>query len=161
MNAYCNRLPQSRDGVRFMFDGVQIEEAQTPAQLSMKDGDVRSSVEPLTLYVSSSQIVCPRVRQIIEVIKRAKKRKSSSGTSSGTSSESIQVRTIDENGNAILFALKPTTPLQHLMQAYCNRQGMDMKNLRFMYYSMRIEGAQTPADLDMEDGDTIDVEVVL
>ena len=101
------------------------------------------------------------MRQIIEVIKRAKKRKSSSGTSSGTSSESIQVRTIDENGNAILFALKPTTPLQHLMQAYCNRQGMDMKNLRFMYDGKRIEGAQTPADLDMEDGDTIDVEVVL
>ena len=145
MEAYCNRQGKSMDDVRFWFDGVQIEEAQTPAQLDMEDGDVRSSVEPLTLYLSPSQIVCPRVRQIIYVIKHAKKRKSSSGTSSGTSSESIQVRTIDENGNAILFALKPTTPLQHLMQAYCNRQGMDMKNLRFMYDGKRIEGAQTPA----------------
>ena len=161
MEAYCSRLPQSRDDVRFMFDGVQIEEAQTPAQIGMEDGDVRSSVEPLTLYLSSSQIVCPRVRQIIHVMykKRAKKRKSSAGTSSGTSSG--QVRTIDENGNAILFALKPTTPLGKLMQAYCNRQGMDVKNLRFMYDGKRIEEAQTPADIDMEDGDFIVVEVVL
>ena len=155
MEAYCSRLPQSRDDVRFMFDGVQIEEAQTPAQIGMEDGDVRSSVEPLTLYLSSSQIVCPRVRQIIHVMykKRAKKRKSSSGH--------IDVRTIDENGNAILFGLKPTTPLGKLMQAYCNRQGMDVKNLRFMYDGKRIEEAQTPADIDVEDGDFIVVEVVL
>ena len=71
------------------------------------------------------------------------------------------VRTIDENGSEISFSLKPTTPLGNLMQAYCNRQGMDMKNLRFMYDGKRIEGAQTPADIDMEDGDTIDVQVVL
>ena len=68
---------------------------------------------------------------------------------------------MDENGIEIYFSLKPTTPLQKLMQVYCNRQGMDMKNLRFMYDGKRIEGAQTPADLDMEDGDTIDVQVVL
>ena len=101
------------------------------------------------------------MRQFIYVIKHAKKRKSSSGTSSGTSSESIQVRTIDENGNAILFALKPTTPLQHLMQAYCNRQGMDMKNLCFTLAGVRIYEEQTPADVGMVDGDVIEVEVVL
>ena len=72
MEAYCNRLGKSMDDVRFWFDGVQIEEAQTPAQLDMEDGDVRSSVEPLTLYVSSSQIVCPRVRQIIDVVYKAR-----------------------------------------------------------------------------------------
>ena len=74
MDAYCNRLPQSRDGVRFMFDGVQIEEAQTPAQLGMKDGDVRSGVEPLTLYLSSSQIVCPRASDHRRDVQKARKK---------------------------------------------------------------------------------------
>ena len=155
MEAYCNRQGKSMDDVRFKFDGVQIEEAQTPAQIGMEDGDVRSSVEPLTLYLSPSQIVRPRVRQIIDVMykKRAKKRKSSSGH--------IDIRTMDENGTEIWFCIKPTTSLGRPMQVYCNRQGMDVKNLRFMFDGKRIEEAQTPADVGMEDADTIDVEVVL
>ena len=68
---------------------------------------------------------------------------------------------MDENGTEIWFSIKPTTPLGRLMQAYCNRQGMDVKNLRFVYDGKRIEEAQTPADIDMEDGDFIVVEVVL
>ena len=71
------------------------------------------------------------------------------------------VRTHDENGLEIPFALNSTTPLQKLMQAYCNRQGMDMKNLCFTLAGVRIYEEQTPADVGMVDGDVIEVEVVL
>ena len=50
MEIYCHRQGKRMDDVRFYYDGVRIEEAQTPAQLDMEDGDVRSSMEPLTLY---------------------------------------------------------------------------------------------------------------
>ena len=89
--------------------------------------------------------------------KRASKRKSSSPPPSGN----INVKTVDENGMGILFSLKPTTPLQKLMQAYCNRRGMDMKNLRFIFYGKPLQEKQTPAHVYMEDGDIIHVEVVL
>ena len=58
----------------------------------------------------------------------------------------------DEDGNEIYFKCKTTTPLRKLMAAYCSRQGTSMDDVRFMFNGVRIEEAQTPAQLDMEDG---------
>ena len=155
MMAYCSRLQgKSVDDVRFVFDGVQIEGAQTPAQLDMEDGNVRSSVEPLTRYISPSQVVCPCARQIIDVYsKRAKRQRSSSGH--------INLKAEDEHSDVIWFKCKTTTSLLKLMHAYCNRQGMSINNVRFMFHGVWVKETQTPAGLDMEDGDVIEVHVVL
>ncbi|CEL93224.1 unnamed protein product [Vitrella brassicaformis CCMP3155] len=40
MNAYCNRLGQSQEGVRFLFDGERVHPHQTPEELGLEDGDV-------------------------------------------------------------------------------------------------------------------------
>ena len=156
MQAYCGRQGKSMDDVRFMFDGLWIGGAQTPAQLNMEDGDVRSSVEPPTRDISPSQIVRPCARQVIDVSNvRAKRQKSSS------EHINLKVMTVEEDGSEVYFNCKTTTPLLKVMHAYCNRQGMCMKNVRFMFNGVRIEEAQTPAVLDMEDGDAIEVHVVL
>ena len=43
------------------------------------------------------------------------------------------------------------------MNAYCQRQGLDIQNCRFLFDGQRIDPDTSPEDLDMEDGDSIDV----
>ncbi|CAH1766829.1 19720_t:CDS:2 [Entrophospora sp. SA101] len=62
-------------------------------------------------------------------------------------------------GNVIFFRIKRTTQLKKLMDAYCERQGKSLASLRFLYDGDRVQSHNTPADLDMEDGDSIDVMV--
>ena len=72
---------------------------------------------------------------------------------------SISLKVVTPDGNEVHFQCKQTMPLQRLMHAYCNRQGVPMGAVRFLFDGNRIHEAQTPRDLDMEDGDVIDVMV--
>ncbi|EUD68182.1 hypothetical protein C922_01200 [Plasmodium inui San Antonio 1] len=40
MEVYCNRLGQSMEAVRFLYDGDRIHGDNTPDQLGIEDGDV-------------------------------------------------------------------------------------------------------------------------
>ena len=51
------------------------------------------------------------------------------------------------------------TPLQKLMTAFCARQGLSVAAVRFLFDGSRISPRQTPRELEMEDGDIIDVMV--
>ena len=63
------------------------------------------------------------------------------------------------HGSEIFFKLKNWTPMEKLMSAFCNRQGVAMDQVRFLFDGTRILPNQTPHELEMEDGDTIDVMV--
>ena len=52
-----------------------------------------------------------------------------------------------------------TTRLDKLMRAYCQRTGVSMRSVRFLFDGERIRDNATPRDLAMEDGDVIDVMV--
>jgi len=54
---------------------------------------------------------------------------------------------------------KMTTQLSKLMNAFCQRQGVQMNSVRFLFDGQRLTETQTPQQLDMEDGDVIDVMV--
>ena len=54
---------------------------------------------------------------------------------------------------------KKTTALSKLMNAFCQRQGVNMSSVRFLFDGTRINSDQTPEGLEMEDGDVIDVMV--
>jgi len=45
------------------------------------------------------------------------------------------------------------------MKAYCSKIGADLESVRFLFDGARIQGTQTPQDLDMEDDDEIDAMV--
>jgi small ubiquitin-related modifier len=45
------------------------------------------------------------------------------------------------------------------MRAFCQRQGVAMESVRFLFDGNRIRENQTPNELEMEDGDSIDVVV--
>mmetsp|Transcript_39214 Transcript_39214/g.97130 ORF Transcript_39214/g.97130 Transcript_39214/m.97130 type:complete len:98 (+) Transcript_39214:81-374(+) len=74
--------------------------------------------------------------------------------------ETINIRCkMNADNNEILFKCKMTTPLSKLMNAFCQRQGVTMQSVRFLFDGQRINQDQTPTDLEMEDGDSIDVMV--
>ena len=43
------------------------------------------------------------------------------------------------------------------MLAFCERQGISLRSVRFLFDGTRIRENQTPQELEMEDGDSIDV----
>lgn len=73
--------------------------------------------------------------------------------------DAINLKVVTQDGNEIYFKCKMTTPLNKLMSAFCQRQGVTMASVRFLFDGHRLSPNQTPKDVDMEDGDVIDVMV--
>ncbi|RGB28282.1 ubiquitin-related domain-containing protein [Rhizophagus diaphanus] len=73
--------------------------------------------------------------------------------------EHINLKVVGNDHNEVFFKIKRTTQLKKLMDAYCERQGKSLNSLRFLYDGDRVQSHNTPAELEMEDGDAIDVMV--
>lgn len=43
------------------------------------------------------------------------------------------------------------------MEAWCDRQGKSQASVRFLYDGQRVQPTQTPQELEMEEGDALDV----
>jgi small ubiquitin-related modifier len=71
--------------------------------------------------------------------------------------DSINLRVMSQNGSEVYFKLKKTTPLSKLMDTFCQRQGLNPDDCRFLYDGNRVRGEQTPKSLEMEDEDIVDV----
>ncbi|KAF9496988.1 small ubiquitin-related modifier [Pleurotus eryngii] len=71
----------------------------------------------------------------------------------------INIKVASSTGEEIFFKIKRSTKLSKLQGAYANKVGKDVGSIRFLYEGERINNDDTPASLDMEDNDTIDVMV--
>uniref|UniRef100_A0A8C4DGT5 Small ubiquitin like modifier 2b n=1 Tax=Dicentrarchus labrax TaxID=13489 RepID=A0A8C4DGT5_DICLA len=71
--------------------------------------------------------------------------------------EHINLKVAGQDGSVVQFKIKRHTPLIKLMKAYCERQGLAMRQIRFRFDGQPINETDTPAQLEMEDEDTIDV----
>lgn len=72
--------------------------------------------------------------------------------------EIIQIKVSNQEGNEVLFKIKKSTPLKKMMTAYCEAKSLSDSNaIRFTYKGARVRETQTPLDLGMEDGDSIDI----
>ena len=71
--------------------------------------------------------------------------------------DAINLKVVTQDGNEIFFKCKSATPLNKLMNAFCQRQGVSINSVRFLFDGQRISPQQTPSALFMEDGDVIDV----
>ena len=69
----------------------------------------------------------------------------------------IRLTVVDQEGIEIFFTLKRRTRLGKLMSAYCQRQGLATQGVRFLFDGERLNAYHTPVEMDMEDGDIIDV----
>nr|KAF6383821.1 small ubiquitin like modifier 3 [Pipistrellus kuhlii] len=98
-----------------------------------------------------------------------------------TENDHINLKVAGQDGSVVQFKIKRHTPLSKLMKAYCERQvclwagwdsavtrvqvvqgstvleGLSMRQIRFRFDGQPINEADTPAQLEMEDEDTIDV----
>ena len=66
---------------------------------------------------------------------------------------SLNIRIRDQTGEETFFKVKKTTKLDKVFNAYSTRKGVAATSLRFLFDGSRVRGDQTPADIDMEDGD--------
>ena len=55
------------------------------------------------------------------------------------------------------FRVKKTTRLVKVMDAFCERSGLQSSVLRFIFEGRRIDPNDTPETLEMEDNDEIEV----
>ncbi|XP_062354773.1 small ubiquitin-related modifier 3-like, partial [Cinclus cinclus] len=53
--------------------------------------------------------------------------------------------------------IKRHAPLSKLMKAYCGRQGLSPRHITFLFDGQPIKEADTPAQVEMEHKDTIEV----
>ncbi|KAH0500882.1 Small ubiquitin-related modifier 3 [Microtus ochrogaster] len=74
-----------------------------------------------------------------------------------TENDHINLKVAGQDGSVAQFKIKRHTPLSKLMKAYCERQGLSMRQIRFRFDGQPINETDTPAQLEMEDEDTIDV----
>ncbi|RAL41859.1 unnamed protein product [Cuscuta campestris] len=68
----------------------------------------------------------------------------------------INLKVKGQDGNEVFFRIKRSTQLKKLMNAYCDRQSVDMNAIAFLFDGRRLRQEQTPDELEMEDGDEID-----
>ncbi|KDR72847.1 hypothetical protein GALMADRAFT_252137 [Galerina marginata CBS 339.88] len=71
----------------------------------------------------------------------------------------INVKVVSSSGEEVFFKIKRSTKLSKLQGAYASKVGKDVGSIRFLYDGARIQDDDTPASLDMDDNDTIDVMV--
>nr|XP_051678367.1 small ubiquitin-related modifier 2-like [Oryctolagus cuniculus] len=74
-----------------------------------------------------------------------------------TENNHINLRVAGQDGSVVQFKIKRHTPLSKLMKVYCEQQGLSMRQIRFRFDGQPINESDTPAQLDMEDEDRIDV----
>ncbi|KAF7032329.1 hypothetical protein CFC21_043513 [Triticum aestivum] len=68
----------------------------------------------------------------------------------------INLKVKGQDGNEVFFRIKRSTQLKKLMNAYCDRQSVDLNSIAFLFDGRRLRGEQTPDELEMEEGDEID-----
>jgi len=74
----------------------------------------------------------------------------------GGQSEHLNIKVTDNN-NEVFFKIKRSTKLEKLMTAFCERQGKSLQSVRFLFEGQRVQPADTPDTLEMQDGDTLEV----
>mmetsp|Transcript_31300 Transcript_31300/g.68400 ORF Transcript_31300/g.68400 Transcript_31300/m.68400 type:complete len:97 (+) Transcript_31300:151-441(+) len=71
--------------------------------------------------------------------------------------ETISLKVKDQDNNEVHFKVKMTTKFDKIFTAFCEKRGIAKENSRFVFDGTRLNGQQTPKDLDMEDEDCIEV----
>ncbi|NXS78053.1 SMO3L protein, partial [Erpornis zantholeuca] len=70
---------------------------------------------------------------------------------------SFDLKVAGQEGSVVRFRIKRHTRLRKLMKAYCCRQGLSVREIMFLFDGQPIKEADTPAQLEMQGEDTIEV----
>ncbi|KAK4683746.1 small ubiquitin-related modifier, partial [Tremellales sp. Uapishka_1] len=75
----------------------------------------------------------------------------------GGDPNTLNIKIVSTDGNEVFFKIKKTTKLNKLKTAYADRVGTDVAAIRLLFDGKRIMDDETANDLDMEEGDAIEV----
>ena len=79
---------------------------------------------------------------------------------SSSPAEYVHLDVMDQAAEITTFKLRRTTHLGKLFKAYAHRKGVQKGALRFNLDGQRLDDGDTPARLELEDGDQIDVMLI-
>ena len=71
--------------------------------------------------------------------------------------EYIKLKVVGQENSEVHFKVKSSTNMGKLKKSYSERQGVAVNSLRFLFDGRRINDEETPKQLEMEDGDVIEV----
>lgn len=71
--------------------------------------------------------------------------------------EYIKLKVVGQDTNELHFRVKKMTNFAKLKRSYSERIGVPVTALRFLFDGRRIDDSDTPASLDMEEEDVIEV----
>ncbi|KAL4440710.1 hypothetical protein ABPG77_000419 [Micractinium sp. CCAP 211/92] len=74
----------------------------------------------------------------------------------GEQAEPMSIKVKDQSGGEVVFRVKPHTKFEKIINAFCQKKSVDPGQVRFVYDGNRLNPTSTPADVEMEEGDTID-----
>jgi hypothetical protein len=69
----------------------------------------------------------------------------------------INLKLLDQSGNELFFRVKKTVKMSKVIDTYCSRQGIALRNVRFLFDGVRLQPKDTPESLEMENDDIVDV----
>ena len=134
MKSYCQEK-----GVNFSASGYELEGAHVNAVQFMCDGyRIESHDTPESIEMEDG-----------DVINVSPARVSTPGY--------VEIKVVAQDGNETFFKCMRTKPLINLMRAWCQQHGVGLCAVRFTFNGPVIREHETPEDLEMEDGDVIDV----
>ena len=80
-------------------------------------------------------------------------------TSEQDANEVVTIKVCAQDGTHLFFKINRDARLEKLKAAFCRRQKVRADSVRFLFDGQLIFPEQTPKELDIEDGDIIDVTV--
>jgi len=69
----------------------------------------------------------------------------------------LNLKVVTQDGNEIFYKCRGSTVFYKLMRVFCDRHGISVNSVRFFFDGQRIYPYHTPHQLEMEDGDSIEV----
>ncbi|KAF5741273.1 hypothetical protein HS088_TW10G00269 [Tripterygium wilfordii] len=65
----------------------------------------------------------------------------------GDQSAHINLKVKGQDGNEVFFRIKRSTQMRKLMNAYCERQSVDLNSIAFLFDGRRLRAEQTPDEV--------------
>ena len=163
-NSYGEKNGIEVHTLRFCFEGVRIGDTDTAENLQLKEGD---TIEVFPELVGNCPGTCPgnmrftihfwvfyvficRLSRNGEVADQVQ---CQAGAGRKNNSEYIKLSVEGE----VSFRVKKTMPLEKLKKKYSERIGVSVHTLMFCFEGHRIHDDDTAENLELEEGDTIEV----
>ncbi|KAL0283210.1 UNVERIFIED_CONTAM: Small ubiquitin-related modifier 2 [Sesamum radiatum] len=61
-----------------------------------------------------------------------------------------------QDGDEVYYRFPRDKKLQHLFSSYCKQKKLNYDAIAFVYDGKRVKASNTPVEMEMEDGDSID-----